>query len=167
MVSSVWLSLLVINCVVPAWPALAHTNQEKFMQWLSAGGLDVGNLMLEISTFEGVRGLQAKRDIKQGDVMLRIPNSMVLTYETVLASDIKDVMVPLQKELPEKVLFALFILHEKGKGEKSKLAPYLSMFPEEINSLLSFTDEDLAHVRYRWARVLGKGIVNCLSIYII
>ena len=117
MVSSVWLSLLVINCVVPAWPALAHTNQEKFMQWLSAGGLDVGNLMLQISTFDGERGLQAKRDIKQGDVMLRIPNSMVLTYETVLASDIKDVMVPLQKELPEKVLFALFILHEKGKGE--------------------------------------------------
>ena len=139
--------LVVLSCVVHAWPTLTD-DQNKFMDWLSAGGLDVENLMLRISSFDGLRGLQATRDIKQGDVMLRIPNSMLLTYQTVLASDLKDVFGP-GKLMPQKDLLALFLLHEKGKGKKSKWAPFISMIPEEINSLLSFTDEDIAHVRTR------------------
>ena len=138
--------VLVISCVVHARPALTD-DQNKFMHWLSAGGLDVRNLMLRISTFDGLRGLQATQDIKQGDVMLRIPNSMLLTYQTVLASDLRDLLMPVKDKLPQKALVALFLLHEKGKGEKSMWAPYISMIPEEINSLLSFTKQDITHVR--------------------
>ena len=138
--------VLSIGCFVNAWPALTD-DQNKFMRWLSAGGLNVENLMLRVSTFDGLRGLQATRDIKQGDVMLRIPNSMLLTYQTVLASDLRDLLVPVKDKLPQKALFALFLLHEKGKGQKSKWAPYISMIPDEINSLLSFTPDDITHVR--------------------
>ena len=137
--------LLVISYLAHNWPAL-NDEHNKFMHWLSAGGIDIESMMLRISTFDGLRGLQATRDIKQGDVMLRIPNSMLLTYQTVLTSDLKDVFSP-GKLMPQKDLLALFLLHEKGKGEKSKWAPYISMIPDEINSLLSFTDKDIDHVR--------------------
>ncbi len=156
--------LVVLLLVVSAWQEVAcgsahglekhepldsTTSGLAFHHWMKSHGFDPGSFPLRPGLFSGTRGMQATRDIKQGEVVLSIPNTMVITSSSVLqAKEIGEIIAPLRPKLPDKALLALFLLHERAKGSRSAWAPYLETIPAEVDSLLSFSDKEIQQVSH-------------------
>lgn len=89
------------------------------------------------------RGLLARRDINDGDELLKIPLNLCLTKESARKTMGEDA---LPEEINEFLAIACQLIHEKYVlGEKSYYKAYIGVLPEtsEVNPTFAWKDEDL------------------------
>ena len=98
----------------------------------------------EITNEDSGRGLLARRDIKDGDLLIKIPLTLCLTKDSARAALGKQY---LPREINEYLAMACQLIHEKFVlREKSFYKPYVDILPEvgEVNPTFAWSDEDLA-----------------------
>jgi len=98
----------------------------------------------EITNESSGRGLLARRDINDGDNLLKVPIKLCLTKSSARKALGKDV---LPREINEYLAVACQLIHERYvMGEKSFWKPYIDVLPEtdEVNPTFTWTDEDLS-----------------------
>lgn len=98
----------------------------------------------EITNESSGRGLLARRDVKEGDELLKIPMEMCLTKKSARKTLGKDA---LPSEINEYLAIASQLIHEKHVlGEQSQFKAYVGVLPEtdEVNPTFAWSDDDLA-----------------------
>jgi len=98
----------------------------------------------EITNESSGRGLLARRDINEGDELLRIPLELCMTKASAREALGEDA---LPEEINEYLAIACHLIREKFvMGEKSKWKPYMDILPdvEEVNPTFTWSDEDLS-----------------------
>mmetsp|Transcript_57922 Transcript_57922/g.141524 ORF Transcript_57922/g.141524 Transcript_57922/m.141524 type:complete len:643 (+) Transcript_57922:1541-3469(+) len=97
----------------------------------------------EITNESSGRGLLARRDINDGDLLIKIPMKLCLTKKEARSRLGKDA---LPREINEYLAIACLLIHEKYvMGPKSFFGPYMGILPEtqEVNPTFAWTDDDL------------------------
>ncbi|XP_030953208.1 protein SET DOMAIN GROUP 40 [Quercus lobata] len=90
----------------------------------------------------GGRGLGASRDLRKGELILRVPKSAFMTKDTLF----NKLSLPLQKlnshasSLSSTQIFTVCLLHELGKGKSSWWHPYLIHMPRSYDLLSTFCE---------------------------
>ena len=117
-----------------------------FLAWLAANGADTSRLEWPCFSWpgrphDGVRGVAARTQIDAGDVMFRIPGSLLIDRRTCLASDMGHIFMDnpsLFSSLDEAAL-SLFIAHETFcKGEASFWWPFIQNLPRSPGTFCFF-----------------------------
>ncbi|XP_045187101.2 actin-histidine N-methyltransferase-like isoform X2 [Mercenaria mercenaria] len=117
-----------------------------FKDWLKNNKVDVG--CVEIHKFTGLgHGLQATKDLKEGDQFLAIPRNIMMTTQSARSSALGPLISEdkILQVMPSVVL-ALHLLCERRSPE-SNWGPYLNILPESYNTPLYFTPEDLKYLK--------------------
>ena len=97
----------------------------------------------EITNESSGRGLLARKDINDGDELLRCPIELCFTKSSARKALGKDA---LPEEINEYLAIACQLIHEKFVlGDKSFWKPYIGVLPEvdEVNPTFTWSDEDL------------------------
>jgi hypothetical protein len=97
----------------------------------------------EITNESSGRGLLARRDVNDGDELLKIPISVCLTKKSARKALGKDA---LPSEINEYLALACQLIHEKYVvGDKSEWKAYMGILPEvdEVNPTFTWSDDDL------------------------
>jgi SET domain len=100
----------------------------------------------EITNEVSGRGLLARRDIKEGDELLKIPLKLCLTKKSAQKALGEDA---LPSDINEYLAIACQLIHEKYvMREKSICKAYIGVLPEvnEVNPTFAWSDEDLAYL---------------------
>jgi hypothetical protein len=98
----------------------------------------------EITNESSGRGLLARRDVKDGDELFKIPLRLCFTKKSAQKALGEDA---LPYEINEYLAIACQLIHEKFiLGEKSFYKAYIGVLPEvnEVNPTFAWSDEDLA-----------------------
>mmetsp|Transcript_9300 Transcript_9300/g.17804 ORF Transcript_9300/g.17804 Transcript_9300/m.17804 type:complete len:524 (-) Transcript_9300:3397-4968(-) len=96
--------------------------------------------------FEGIRGVQAIDDIDAYERFIAVPNRLLFSYKLAQLSPLSLVFAenPLDAFDTEDVVFTLFLLYEKRKGEASFWHPFLDALPSSIDTTESWERSDTA-----------------------
>jgi FKBP-type peptidyl-prolyl cis-trans isomerase len=103
-----------------------------FMDWVSAAGGAVDAVRLA-DCGGGLRGLKATRDLKKGEVIVRIPRSIILDVERAEACAVSSIWRGAADEIPGYVKIGLAVLYEQRRGAESDLRPYLELLPSRAD----------------------------------
>lgn len=97
----------------------------------------------EITNESSGRGLLARKDINDGDLLIQIPLDLCMTKAAARKALGKEVI---SYGMNEYLAIALHLVHERYvKGEKSFWKPYLDVLPdvEEVNPTFTWSEADL------------------------
>jgi len=124
-------------------------NGEVYLSEMSAWGEAPHPMAISTETRDEItnessgRGLLARRDVSDGDELLKIPMSMCFTKRSARKAIGKDA---LPAEINEYLAIACQLIHEKYlMGDKSDWKAYVGVLPEidEVNPTFTWSDEDL------------------------
>ncbi|TQD74954.1 hypothetical protein C1H46_039513 [Malus baccata] len=105
-----------------------------FKRWMKQEGIecsDALDLRDDGATAGGVGiSVRAVGDLKEGDVVARIPKLACLTIRTAAAAAEPEAAEALENE-EELVGLAVALMYERSLGERSRWAPYLELLSEE------------------------------------
>ncbi|KAJ6402375.1 hypothetical protein OIU84_014464 [Salix udensis] len=89
----------------------------------------------------GGRGLAAVRDIKKGELVLRVPKSVLITRDSLLKDEklCSFVNNSTYSSLSPTQILTVCLLYEMGKGKSSWWYPYLMHLPRSYDVLASFS----------------------------
>ncbi|KAL5570934.1 hypothetical protein UlMin_020531 [Ulmus minor] len=127
-------------------------NLEVLLQWAAEIGISDSTTSqnttlhsclhhsLFVSDFPtaGGRGLAAARDLRKGELILKVPKSALMTRETVLKDDKLSIAVNAHSFLSPIQILAVCLLYEMGKGRSSWWYPYLMNLPRSYDILATF-----------------------------
>ncbi len=127
---------------------------DAFFAWFKALGGDAD--ALEIVTTDGLRGVRARRDIAQGEVVLFIPAAAVLSLAVAKASAIGGVISRAAgDDVSPHGYLAAFILEELR--HHGVWRPYLRALPADFSDHpLHFTDDEMAHMQGSLAYLISR-----------
>ncbi|OAY65229.1 Protein SET DOMAIN GROUP 40 [Ananas comosus] len=91
----------------------------------------------------GGRGLGAARDLKKGELVLRVPRTALLTSDSVVRDEKIACCIKRYPHLSSTQILAVCLLAEVGKGKSSKWYPYLLQLPQYYSTLANFTDYEI------------------------
>jgi hypothetical protein len=117
------------------------------LRWGEANGVDYGG-SLSVKEFDGIRGVAADEALVPGTRVLAVPAALALQVTT-------NQPAPswADKELWRSstwyVRLALRLLHEKGKGASSELAPWVEQLPASFDTPFFWNEEELEALAYR------------------
>uniref|UniRef100_A0A3Q7F5J8 SET domain-containing protein n=1 Tax=Solanum lycopersicum TaxID=4081 RepID=A0A3Q7F5J8_SOLLC len=87
----------------------------------------------------GGRGLAAVRDIKKGELILRVPKGALMTSQNLMMNDVAfSIAVKNHPSLSSAQILAVGLLNEVNKGKSSRWWPYLKQFPRSYETLADF-----------------------------
>lgn len=121
---------------------------KNLINWLTSNGGEFPNI--EIVSYPGMddRGMQAKVDINEGEMVIKIPHDCIIFTETVQHSEIGQRMMKFPEfadEIQEQTLMGLFLLEERSKGKDSFWRPYIQSLPTDFDNVpVNFNKEELA-----------------------
>ncbi|KAJ4828805.1 hypothetical protein Tsubulata_010821 [Turnera subulata] len=98
---------------------------------------------LAVSHFpqSGGRGLGAVRDIRRGELVLKVPKSALLTRESLLKDKtLASALSNCSSLLSPTQMLAVCLLFEMGKGKSSSWYPYLVHIPRSYDLLATFSE---------------------------
>ncbi len=127
-------------------PRGAHASALR--QWVEELGGEVSKgLRVRDCPEEGGLGLEAAEDLKQGEVVLRVPRRAMMSVDTARDSEIgrlieRDPML----QAMGNVSLALHLLLEKT-SPASFWEPYINSLPQSYTTVLYFSSDDLAELR--------------------
>lgn len=127
---------------------------EQFLRWAAELGVSdsidssqshdscLGH-SLSVSDFPlaGGRGLGAVRELRKGELVLKVPRKALLTTESMLAKDdnLRD-SINLHPSLSSTQRLSVCLLYEMSKGKSSFWYPYLFHLPRDYDLLATFGD---------------------------
>ncbi|KAL3680805.1 hypothetical protein R1sor_023761 [Riccia sorocarpa] len=127
-------------------------NCERLMRWAEARGITdaprnsgsnfdgLGNSLV-VSNFAdaGGRGLAACRNLKEGELILRVPKSALMSVLSAKADPVLCNVLPRYPGLSSTQVLTLHLLNEAAKGQASSWFPYLVCLPRIYHTLSYFT----------------------------
>ncbi|PIM99687.1 N-methyltransferase [Handroanthus impetiginosus] len=104
-------------------------EREDLKTWMERNGLPPCKVMLKErpshdSKHRPIHYVAASEDLKEGDVAVSVPNSLVVTLERVLGNESIAELLTTNK-LSELACLALYLMYEKKQGKKSFWYPYI------------------------------------------
>ncbi|CAL5189936.1 unnamed protein product [Lathyrus oleraceus] len=97
------------------------------------------SLCVSIFPNSGGRGLGAVRDLRRGELILRVPKSALMTTDSVIMEDKKLCLaVNRHSSLSSVQILTVCLLYEVGKGKTSRWHPYLVHIPQSYDLLAMF-----------------------------
>ncbi|KAF7135514.1 hypothetical protein RHSIM_Rhsim08G0021900 [Rhododendron simsii] len=123
-------------------------NLESFLKWASELEISDSNQPPESSSClgqslcvsffpdAGGRGLAAARDLRKGELILRVPKSALMTRESLMRDE--KLSVATLRLVPRRVevhIFTVCLLYEMNKRKSSWWYPYLMELPRSYNTL--------------------------------
>lgn len=127
-------------------PEKRGDNIPAFLEWLRNNKVDTSNV--ELHNFPGLGfGLQASRDLKEGEEFLAIPRSLMMTTVSARNSPLGSLISEdkILQVMPSVVL-SLHLLCERRTPD-SIWKPYLDILPDTYTTPLYFTLEDLKYLK--------------------
>ncbi|CAN6175361.1 unnamed protein product [Urochloa humidicola] len=93
----------------------------------------------------GGRGLAAARDLRRGELVLRVPRAALLTSDRVMADDprVAGCVSAHRPRLSSVQTLIVCLLAEVGKGRNSGWYTYLSQLPSYYTILATFNDFEI------------------------
>ncbi|KAG8662558.1 hypothetical protein MANES_01G124000v8 [Manihot esculenta] len=88
----------------------------------------------------GGRGLGAARDLRKGELILRVPKSALLTRDSLLKDGILSSAANGHRCLSPTQIMTVCLLYEMGKGKNSFWYPYLKHLPRSYEILATFSE---------------------------
>lgn len=101
----------------------------------------------EITNENSGRGLLARRDINDGDLLIQIPISLCFTKASARAAFGNEII---QSGMNEYLAIALQLIHEKFQlKDKSKYKSYMDILPDinEVNPTFTWSESDLIYLK--------------------
>ncbi|CBY00997.1 hypothetical protein IAQ61_011895 [Plenodomus lingam] len=120
---------------------------QAFLAWLRRSGTDISpKVQLEDLRSKGAgRGVVATQEIREHEVLFRIPRSAVLSVEnSILSTEIPTSTFDL---LGPWLSLILVMLYEHLNGDASNWAPYFAVLPNEFNTLMFWSEHELAELQ--------------------
>lgn len=123
---------------------------ESFLKWaaklgisdcISKSPLSCLGHSLSVNFFPnaGGRGLAAARDLRKGELILRVPKAALMNSQTILMQNQKlYIAVQRYPSLSPTQILTIALLTEVGKGKNSSWFPYLKHLPRSYDILASF-----------------------------
>ncbi|CBI27360.3 unnamed protein product, partial [Vitis vinifera] len=87
----------------------------------------------------GGRGLAAARDLSQGELILTVPKSALMTSQSLLKDEKLSVAVKRHTSLSSPQILTICLLAEMSKGKSSWWHPYLMQLPRSYDTLANFS----------------------------
>ncbi|XP_067011373.2 actin-histidine N-methyltransferase [Anabrus simplex] len=137
------------------------SHLEQFMSWMRQHGAEINGI--KIGQFPAYEyGLQAEKDLEEGELMIAVPRKLMLTTETIADSVLgpllrKDAML---QHMPN-VALSLLLLVEKF-SPSSFWKPYLAILPQEYTTVLYFKTHELQELK--GSPSLEPALKQCRSI---
>ena len=116
----------------------------ELLKWARRNGISFGKLRPAYFPQTG-RGLMTCKKLFSGDLVISVPEKMLITTKTAERSEIVKALIKLQPKhsLTANQILCVFILYEKFRGESSFWYPYISTLPRSFNTPAYFNAEEL------------------------
>ncbi|KAK6629183.1 hypothetical protein RUM43_003000 [Polyplax serrata] len=121
---------------------------EDLKIWIKNNGGDIENI--SIKKFDGMDyGLEAVKDIREGDLICSIPRKVMMSFENIKNSPLEHLFKndPILSNMGN-VALALFLILEYLKGKDSFWYSYISSLPTSYNTVLYFELDDFLEMQY-------------------
>lgn len=107
-------------------------------------------------------GLEAAKDLEEGELICAVPRNLMMTLENVENSPLKHLFNtnPILKNMGN-ITLALFLIIEYLKGENSFWYSYISSLPTKYNTVLYFSADELLELKC--SPTFGKCYVSFCS----
>ncbi|KAH6622348.1 hypothetical protein C7974DRAFT_220442 [Boeremia exigua] len=117
---------------------------QAFLAWLRQSGADISpKIRLEdLRHAQAGRGVVATQHVAEHELLFRIPRSTILSVENSILS--KEIPVATFETLGPWLSLILVMLYEHLNGDASYWAAYFSVLPTEFDTLMYWTDDELA-----------------------
>ncbi|KAF1957412.1 SET domain-containing protein [Byssothecium circinans] len=119
----------------------------SFLQWLKSTGAEISSKieLKDLRNIQAGRGVVATQDITKDELLFRIPRPTLLTVSnSLLSSEIPKATLD---HLGPWLSLILVMLYEYINGSASTWAPYFAVLPSEFNTLMFWSDDELAELQ--------------------
>jgi len=123
---------------------------QPLFRWLTSSGADVSGVSINVDVVGNSGwGLAAVRDTAEGDLLVALPHSCTLSYDTAtLAPSLRRLLDQVPAELWAARL-GLVVLDHRAKGSDSLYAPYVSLLPSRFDGVpIFFSREAVDALQY-------------------
>lgn len=120
----------------------------KLIRWLMQHGFDKRSCHVKVHTFnETGRGLMALKTFKPGDILLSVPESLLITTSTVLSSYLAPVIrsFPRSRLSPVEAICS-FLICELHRGQQSPWFDYIDVLPQSYSLPVYWDEEECLHL---------------------
>ncbi|GKV00252.1 hypothetical protein SLEP1_g12976 [Rubroshorea leprosula] len=108
----------------------------------------------------GGRGLAAARDLRRGELVLRVPKSALLTSESVMKDESLSLALKSHPSLTPTQMLTVCLLYEINKGKSSWWHPYLIHLPRSYEILAAFGEFEVQALQVDYAVWAAKKAVT-------
>ena len=124
--------------------AILEPDYIALLKWGKRNGICFGKLRPANFPQTG-RGLMTYGKLRSGDLVISVPERMLITSKTAEHSEIGEKLVELRlkRVLSAKQMLCVFILYEKYCGKSSFWYPYIVTLPRSFNMPAYFKDEEM------------------------
>ncbi|EHL01706.1 SET [Glarea lozoyensis ATCC 20868] len=125
-----------------------QATTEAFLEWLSKIGVRINPKMtLKDLKSEGRgRGVVAAADFEEDEVVFCIPRTAVLNVNNVFAGQDSGASKEALLQMPNWLALTATMMSE-GQQSDSRWAPYLAVLPQKLDSLVFWSEEELAELQ--------------------
>lgn len=117
-------------------------KEKIFLEWLHNNNVYFPKILWPVKDKYKFRKMICNENIDSEEIILEIPQKLVVSIELILNSDIEEIFKNMfNKNKNERLLITLFILHEKYK-QNSFFKPYIDIFPKKIELLSDWNNND-------------------------
>jgi histone-lysine N-methyltransferase SETD3 len=147
-----------------------HHHQRKnidavysdLLHWMVQNGAFVSPALqiVKYNSTSDFRGLHAIENISKGEVIISLPNDMILTPELALTSSIvRDAQASLGNYSGyEYTYLALFLCDQRRRGPTASFSPYIDALPIDLSNMPVFFSHE--EISYLSGTDLGKSILT-------
>jgi hypothetical protein len=126
---------------------------QKLFAWAELHGVLWSKLVYPVRFNPGYIGTQATEEIGPNETIISVPQKLLLTANIVETSELREVILQhpelFSRQHPwhEDLRLIAYLLHEKAKGERSFWAPFFAVLPQDCDSVLAWSDAELAELQ--------------------
>ncbi|KAF2004430.1 SET domain-containing protein [Amniculicola lignicola CBS 123094] len=128
-------------------PTFFDSASQAFLAWLTASGAEINRKvgLQDLRSVQAGRGVVAIANIEEDELLFRIPRASILSVEN---SDLTSKLpTSVFEELDPWLSLILVMLYEYEKGQESNWAAYFGVLPQEFNTLMFWTPEELEQLQ--------------------
>ncbi|KAL2855468.1 hypothetical protein BJY01DRAFT_2453 [Aspergillus pseudoustus] len=122
-------------------------QSDEFASWLSSRPGVTVNSKIRIADLRATasgRGVVAQTDLEEGEELFTIPRDLVLSTHN---SKLRDLLSQDLEDLGPWLALMLVMIYEILQGEASRWAPYFRVLPRHFDTLMFWSDAELAELQ--------------------
>ncbi|KAJ6282129.1 hypothetical protein J3E71DRAFT_198694 [Bipolaris maydis] len=122
-------------------------TSRAFLDWLKHTGAQINPKiqLADLRAKDAGRGVAAKQDIAEHELLFSIPRSSILSVEnSILSTEIPPTTFAL---LGPWLSLILVMLYEYHNGSASNWAPYFAVLPTDFDTLMFWTEDELTELQ--------------------